>query len=80
MMKTIIFVLFQIVEHQGNKNRQGKTEVLREKPVPVPLCPPQIPHGLTQDQSPASEVGGWKLTTSAIPQPKLEVASSFKIT
>jgi hypothetical protein len=22
--------------------RQGKTEVLREKPVPAPLCPPQI--------------------------------------
>jgi hypothetical protein len=27
-------------------NWQGKTEVLGEKPVPVPLCPPQIPHGL----------------------------------
>jgi hypothetical protein len=26
---------------------QGKTEGLWEKPVPVPLCPPQIPHGLT---------------------------------
>jgi hypothetical protein len=25
---------------------QGKTEELGEKPVPVPLCPPQIPHGL----------------------------------
>jgi hypothetical protein len=24
---------------------QGKTEVLAEKPVPVPLCAPQIPHG-----------------------------------
>jgi hypothetical protein len=23
---------------------QGKTEELGEKPVPVPLCPPQIPH------------------------------------
>jgi hypothetical protein len=23
---------------------QGKTEDLGEKPVPVPLCPPQIPH------------------------------------
>jgi hypothetical protein len=27
---------------------QGKTEELREKPVLVPLCPPQIPHGLTR--------------------------------
>jgi hypothetical protein len=27
---------------------RGKTEELGEKPVPVPLCPPQIPHGLTR--------------------------------
>jgi hypothetical protein len=27
---------------------QGKTEELGEKPVPVPLCPPQNPHGLTR--------------------------------
>jgi hypothetical protein len=26
---------------------QGKTEGLGEKPGPVPLCPPQIPHWLT---------------------------------
>jgi hypothetical protein len=26
----------------------GKTEELGEKPVPVPLCPPQIPYGLTR--------------------------------
>jgi hypothetical protein len=26
----------------------GKIEELREKPVPVLLCPPQIPHGLTR--------------------------------
>jgi hypothetical protein len=24
------------------------TEVLGDKPVPVPLCPPQIPHGVTR--------------------------------
>jgi hypothetical protein len=28
-------------------NSQGKTEVFGEKPVPVPCCPPQIPHGPT---------------------------------
>jgi hypothetical protein len=26
----------------------AKTEELGEKPVPVPLCLPQIPHGLTR--------------------------------
>jgi hypothetical protein len=31
---------------------------LGEKPVPVPLCPPQIPHGLTRDRTRASAVGG----------------------
>ena len=33
-------------------NWQGKTDVLGEKPVPVPLCPPQIPHWLTPGSKP----------------------------
>jgi hypothetical protein len=32
-------------------NWQVKTEILGEKPVPVPLCPPQIPHGSTWDRT-----------------------------
>jgi hypothetical protein len=36
--------------------------VLEEKPVPVPLCPPQIPHGLTQDRTWSSAVRGWRIT------------------
>jgi hypothetical protein len=39
-------------------NWQQKTEVLGKKPVPEPLCPLQIPHGLTWDRSRASVVGG----------------------
>jgi hypothetical protein len=35
---------------------QGKTEELGEKPVPAPLCPPQIPHGLTRARTRASAV------------------------
>jgi hypothetical protein len=27
--------------------QQATTKVLAEKPVPVPLCPPQISHGLS---------------------------------
>jgi hypothetical protein len=38
-----------------NWNWKGKTE-LREKPVPVPLCPPQIPHELTRARTRASAV------------------------
>jgi hypothetical protein len=37
---------------------QGKIEELGEKPVPVPLCPSQIPHGLTRARTRASAVGG----------------------
>jgi len=28
------------------KDTDRTTKLLGEKPVPVPLCPPQIPHGL----------------------------------
>jgi hypothetical protein len=45
---------------------QGKTEELGEKPVPVPLCPPQIPHGLTWARTRASAVRGRRLTTWAM--------------
>jgi hypothetical protein len=41
---------------------QGKTGVRGEKPVPVPLCPPQIPHEMTRDRTRASAVGGRQLT------------------
>jgi hypothetical protein len=43
------------IVHNGNDNEygepwcnntDGKAKELREEPVPVPLCPPQIPHGL----------------------------------
>jgi hypothetical protein len=55
-------------------NWQGKTEVLGEKPVPVPLCPPQIPHGLTRDRTRASAVGGRRLTAWATARPNWGVA------
>jgi hypothetical protein len=59
-------------------NWQGKTEVLGEKPVSVPLCPPQIPHGLTRDRTRASAVGGRRLTAWAMarPLPYLRVNAS----
>jgi hypothetical protein len=36
----------------------------------VPLCPPQIPHGLTQDRNRASAVGGRRLTAWAMARPR----------
>jgi hypothetical protein len=38
----------------------------RRKPVPVLLCPPQIPHELTQARTRASAVRGRRLTAWAI--------------
>jgi hypothetical protein len=38
---------------------QWNTKVLREKPVPAPLCLPQIPYGLISHQSWISMVSSW---------------------
>jgi hypothetical protein len=40
-----------------------ETEKLGEKPVLVPLCPPQVPHGLTQARTRDSTDRGRRLTT-----------------
>jgi hypothetical protein len=40
----------------------GENRRTREKPVSMPLCPPQIPHGLSRDRTRASAVGGRRLT------------------
>jgi hypothetical protein len=40
----------------------GKTEVLGDKPVPLPLFPSQIPHEMTWDRTRASAVRGRRLT------------------
>jgi hypothetical protein len=43
----------------------GKAEELGEIPVPVPLCPPQIPHRMTRVRTRASAVRGRRLTAWA---------------
>jgi hypothetical protein len=61
-------------------NWHGKTELLGEKPVPVPLCPPQIPHAPTRDRTGVSAVGGRLLTAWAMARPlenKVRSASSY---
>jgi hypothetical protein len=49
---------------------QEKTENLGEEPVPMPLCPPQISHGLNRDRTRDSAVRGQRLTAWAIAQPR----------
>jgi hypothetical protein len=48
---------------------QEKTEEPGEKRVPVPLYPPQIPHGLTRARIRASAVRGRRLTTWGMARP-----------
>jgi hypothetical protein len=60
-------------------NWQGKTEVLGEKPVPVPLCPPQISPGLTRDRTRVSAVRSRRLTAWAMVRPSSLITSSVKI-
>jgi hypothetical protein len=63
------FLLFHCNGAPMEWNWQGKTEVLGENPVPVPLFPPQIPHGLTRDRNRASAVGDRRLTAWATARP-----------
>jgi hypothetical protein len=48
----LVFFVFPCNGAPVEWNWQGKTEVLGVKPVPVPLCPPQIPYGLTPESNP----------------------------
>jgi hypothetical protein len=54
---------------------QGKIEELGKKPVPVPLCSPQIPHGLIRVRTRSSAVRGQRLTTWAMARPAVLVTS-----
>jgi hypothetical protein len=53
----LLFISPQMIYKYGEpqwNDIDGKTEELREKSVPVSLCPPQIWHGLTQEWTWAS--------------------------
>jgi hypothetical protein len=51
VMKIISFFVLPCNGAPVEWNWQGKTEVLGDKPVPVPLCEPKIPHGLTRERN-----------------------------
>jgi hypothetical protein len=48
--------------HGGMIVTEKKTKELKDKLVPVPLYPPQIPYGLTRAQTQASAMSGQRLT------------------
>jgi hypothetical protein len=57
-------------------NWQGKTEVLGEKPVSVPLCPTQIPHGLTTGSNPG--LCGWRPAANRLSHGTARIMCLFK--
>jgi hypothetical protein len=86
---SFFFSFFQVPEHRWNEIDRGKPKYSGGggEPVPVPLCPPQIPHELTWDRTRASAVRGRRLTAWAMARPTLtllhsatEVLSSVSIT
>jgi len=44
---------------------RANTEGLGQTPVPRPLCPPQMPHGLAWDRNRTAATTVWRLTTWA---------------
>jgi hypothetical protein len=50
-----------IVEFTGMKIGRGNRNI-RRKPVPAPLCPPQIPLDQTRNRTRAAAVGSQRLT------------------
>jgi hypothetical protein len=66
-----LFLFFLVMEHRWNETERGKPKYVGGgEPVPVSLCPPQIPHGLTRDRTRAS---AWAMarptiTTYSLPQ------------
>jgi hypothetical protein len=76
----VFFSFFQVMEQLMEWNWWGKTKVLGGgggvKPAPVPLYPPQIPHGLTRDRTWASTMRGqwhWAMT-----RPNVKVTMDLK--
>jgi hypothetical protein len=69
VMKVIGFFIFACNGASVEWNWRGKTEVLGEKPVPVPLCPPQIPHGLDPGSNPGLRDDRRRLTAWVIARP-----------
>jgi hypothetical protein len=58
VMKIISFFVFLCKWSADGMKLTGKPKYSGKKPVPMPLRPPQIPHGLTRDRTRASAVRG----------------------
>jgi hypothetical protein len=57
------------MENHGEMLFTGEIDQLREKPAPVPLCPPQNPNGLPRARLRVSAMRGRRLTAWAMARP-----------
>jgi hypothetical protein len=48
---SFFFSFFQVMVHRLNEIYMGKPKFSGKKTVPVTLCPPQIPYGLSWDRT-----------------------------
>jgi hypothetical protein len=78
MMKIMrFFLLFHFNGAPVEWDWQGKTEVNGQKSVPVPLYPPEIPHGPTRDRTRTSALRGLRLTAWAMARPKMRLVDQL---
>jgi hypothetical protein len=60
-----------VMEHRWNEIDRGKPQYSGEKPVPVTLSSPQIPHGMTKYRTRASTVRRRRLTARGMARPSV---------
>jgi hypothetical protein len=67
--------LYMSMESHSGMMLTGETKELRKESATLPLCPPQIPHGLSWMQTWVSEVRGQWLAASAMARPTEHLCS-----
>jgi hypothetical protein len=65
-MMMMMMMMMMILKQSAEWELAGETEVLGENLPPVPLCPPQIPHDVTQAKTRNAAMGSRQLTGWAI--------------
>jgi hypothetical protein len=74
----LVFIPQMIMELRVEWYWQGKPKnSVKKKPVPVPLCPPQFPHGLIRAGTLTSAVRGRRITALVMARPRLWSWSSL---
>jgi hypothetical protein len=62
-------MIYEYGERRWNDIDREKSEELGEKPVSVPLCPPEMTQGMSRAQTRDSAVRGQRLTAWAMARP-----------